>query len=187
MSRDLSSAMAAAVAASAVTPILLFEATFADATGYYWTGFGNLDWNGHTWQGIGTLIELAPFDETVDLQATGVSIRTKAVASADIDVALADLGNGKAGIIRLALLDASGAIIADPKTIFKGRLDTAEIDDADPTDPVINLQYESEMIDLERPREWRYTAEHQQQLYPGDTGLRYVAGLQDIDVIWGRR
>ena len=185
--RNLTSAMAAAVAASKVTPILLFEATFADATGYYWTGFGTLDWNGQVWRGIGTLIELAPFDETVDLQATGVSIRTKAVGSEDVAAALADLANGKAGIIRLALLDDAGAIIADPRVIFRGRLDTAEIDDGDPTNPVINLQYESEIVDLERARSWRYTAEAQQQLYPGDTGLRYVAGLQDQEIPWGRR
>ena len=184
--RNLTTAMSNAVAASTVTPILLFEATFGDATGYYWTGIGDLAWNGHTWLGVGTLIELAPFDETVDLQATGVSITTKAVASADVAAALADMRNGTAGSIRLALLDSAGAILADPKIVFRGRLDTAEIDDSDPENPVIKLQYENEMIDLERPREWRYTDEHQQQLHSGDTGLRYVAALQDQDVIWGR-
>ena len=139
------------------------------------------------WRGVGTLIELAPFDETVDLRATGISIRTKAVGSEDVAAALADLANGKTGFIRLALLDAAGAIIPDPRVIFRGRLDTAEIDDSNPEEPVINLQYEGELVDLERLREWRFTAEHQQLLYPGDTGLRYVAGLQDQDIMWGRR
>ena len=86
-----------------------------------------------------------------------------------------------------ALLTEAGAIIADPKVIFRGRLDVAEIDDSNPDEPIINLSYENELIDLERPREWRYTDEHQQQLYPGDTGLKGIAALQNRELVWGRR
>lgn len=187
MTRDLTTDMATAVAASTVRPILLFEATFANATGYYWTGFGDLSWNGHTWKGVGDLISITPADETDDVQGAGITVAAKAIQSGDVAIALSELGNGKAGSIRLGLLDESGALIANPKIVFRGRLDVGEIDDGDVENPVVNLRYEHELVDLERAREWRYTHAHQQELYPDDTGLSRVASLQDVDVIWGRR
>lgn len=187
MSRNLTVAMAAAVAASTVRPILLYEATFNNSTGYYWTGFGTLAWNGHDWLGVGTMIEISAVEETADIKASGITIKAKAVSEADVAIALTELANGKAGSIRLALLDDSGNIIADPKIVFRGRLDLGEIDDSNPAEPLVSLQYEHELIDLERAREWRYTDEHQRQLFSGDTGLRYVAALQDAEIVWGRR
>lgn len=187
MSRDLTTAMSDAVAASTVRPILMFEATFSDATGYYWTGDGNLSWNGHTWKGVGDLIAFTPAEETDDVQGAGITISAKAIQSSDVALALSELANGQGGSIRLGLLDESGALIADPKIVFRGRLDVGEIDDGDPENPLVNLRYEHELVDLERAREWRYTHAHQQELYPEDTGLGRVASLQDVDVIWGRR
>lgn len=187
MSRDLTVAMAAAVAASDVRPILLFEAVYTSGIVRFWTGLGDLSWNGYTWQGVGDLIGHTPVDETDEIKAQGISITVKGITAGDVATALSELAGGAAGSIRLALLDSSGAIIADPKIIFRGRLDQPEIDDSDPENPVINLSYEHELIDLERPREWRYTDQHQQQLYPGDTGLSRIAQLQDRELIWGRR
>lgn len=187
MSRDLTVAMAAAIADPNVRPLLLFEALYGDTTVRYWTGIGNLDWNSQTWQGVGTLIECSEVDETDDVKAQGITLKVRGVTAGDIEVALAELRGGKSGSIRLALLDDAGAIINAPKVMFRGRLDVAEIDDTDPETPVINLGYEHELVDLERPREWRFTHEHQQQLYPGDTGLRFIAGLQDKELLWGRR
>ena len=153
----------------------------------YWTGLGTLSWNAATWQGVGNLIDCSPVDETDDVKAQGITLKVKGVSSADVATALGEVANGTAGSIRLALLTEAGAIIADPKVIFRGRLDVAEIDDSNPDEPIINLSYENELIDLERPREWRYTDEHQQQLYPGDTGLKGIAALQNRELVWGRR
>ncbi len=187
MSRNLTTDMAAGVAASTVRPILLFEAVFGGTTVRYWTGVGDLSWNAATWQGIGTLIESSPVKETDGVKAQGITLKVKGVSSADVATALGEVANGTDGSIRLALLTEAGAIVADPKVIFRGRLDIAEIDDSNPEEPVINLDYANALIDLERPREWRFTDEHQQTLYPGDTGLRFVAGLQDAELVWGRR
>ena len=98
---------------------------------------------------------------------------------------LQSLANGNAAIIRLALLDSSNAVISTPKIVFRGRLDGAEIDDSNVESPVINLAYENELVDLERPREWRWTDEHQKKLYPGDRGLEHIAALQDAQVPFG--
>ena len=49
----------------------------------------------------------------------------------------------------------------------------------------IELTVESRLIDLQRQRERRFTDADQKYFYPGDTGLQYVAGLQDQVIYWG--
>ncbi len=44
-----------------------------------------------------------------------------------------------------------------------------------------------ELIDLERPLEWRYTDQHQKRLHTNDRALEYNSKLQDQEIVWGRR
>jgi hypothetical protein len=75
--------------------------------------------------------------------------------------------------------------VADPVLQFEGRLDVPAIEDGEDT-ATIAISYESELIDLERARERRYTPEDQAIDYPGDLGFAYVAALQDAQITWGR-
>lgn len=188
MSRDLEAAMAAEIVKAVVTPILLFEAVLADgSTVYYWTGVGTLSWNSQTWVGTGALIGLGNIDETDDVKAQAGSVTVNGVPSAMVSLFAQSLGAGKQGIVRLAMLDASNAVVADPKIIFRGRLDGAVIDEKTVESPVATLTYEHELADLKRPREWRYTNSHQQKFYSGDLGLEHIAALQDAEIPFGDR
>jgi len=177
--------MAAGMAAATVAPILFMEGEFRSATVNYWTGVGTISWDGKDWTGTGELLTVGQFDETNDVQAQGTTINLCGVTMADIAEALGELQNFKPGTIWLALLAPDGSIVGDPAVIFRGRLDTALVDDSDPTNPQLALSYESELIDLERPRTKLYTDGDQQALYPGDLGLQYVAALQDQTLVWG--
>lgn len=186
MSRDLTTDMANAVQASTVRPILLFEGEYVTTTVRYWTGIGTLSWDGQSWLGVGNLIEATPIQETDDVKASGISIKLNGASIAAITEAFTEMRSGKAGSIRLGLLTEAGAVIDRPKIIFRGRLDLVEVDDSDPGKPVLMLAYEHELIDLKRPREWRFTGAHQQKLHAGDTGCRFVAALQDAQLTWGQ-
>ncbi len=80
-----------------------------------------------------------------------------------------------------------GGLIDPPKILFKGRFDTAVHDDGDPSAPVLTVGFESDQIDLERPKERRFTDAAQKALYPGDRAGEFIAKLQDDDIVWGRR
>jgi hypothetical protein len=188
MSRDLTAGMSAEIVKAVVTPILLFEAVLADgSTVRYWTGVGTLTWNSQSWLGTGALIGLGQIDETDDIKAQSASVTVNGVPSSMVSLFAQSLGAGKQGIVRLAMLNSSNAVIADPKIIFRGRLDGATIDEKNVESPVATLTYEHELADLKRPREWRYTAEHQKKLYPGDLGLDHIAALQDAEIPFGDR
>lgn len=187
MSRSLTTDMRNGISAVTVRPILLLELEFVSTTVYAWTGIGPLSWNAHTWGGLGDLIEISPTEETDTIEARGVTIKIAGAPADKVDLALTELQTSKSGIIRLALDDGAGAIVADPKIIFRGRLDIGIIDDSNPEAPIIELQYESDLIDLERAREWRYTDAHQRLLYADDPSLRYVASYADKVLYWGRQ
>lgn len=188
MSRDLSVDMAAEIVKPVVRPRLLFDATLADGSVvYYWTDIGSVVWNGHTYIGTGGLIGIAPVEETDDVRAQGTAVQVNGVPSTMVSLFLSSLGNGKQGIVRLAMVDANNTIIDDPRILFRGRLDGAEINEGNVEAPVATLTYEHELVDLERAREWRYTDEHQKRFYSGDRGLEHIAALQDAEIPFGNR
>jgi len=87
--------------------------------------------------------------------------------------------------VRMLRRRPEGALVADPAIAFAGRLDVPEIDDNGQT-ATITISYESRLVDLERPRERRYTHEDQQIDYSGDLGFEYVAAIQEWNGVWGR-
>jgi hypothetical protein len=211
MSRELTPDMAEALAATVVQPVLLVEGTFAGGTINWWTGIGPLDWDGKTWTGAGDLLGISEVEETDEIKAGGVTFTLSAVKPQHISLAMGEMQRGLPGKVWLALVaqdvmlgDPSiplvvgdpvrnlalgipgGGIVADPKILFRGRLDGCSVQDGGETS-TISLTYQHELVDLERPREVRYTDAEQKRRFPGDRGLENIAALQDAVVPWGFR
>ena len=51
---------------------------------------------------------------------------------------------------------------------------------------LITMTYESRLIDLLKPREFRYTHESQRLFDPTDRGFEVVTSLQDKEISWGQ-
>lgn len=192
--RGLTSAMLAAIAAKVVRPAIFYEGEFETAGSpaflRLWTGLGEVSWDSdgdgpYTWTGAGNLLAITPIEETTDLKAVGFSVTLSGMPSASIALALASVRQGKPGKLWLGLFDSAGALLADPYPLRRGRFDVAPIEDDGETCTIV-ASYEDRLIDLERPRDRRYTHEDQQLDYPGDKGFEYVPSLQDMDIPWGR-
>lgn len=186
--RNLTSGMQTAIIDPVVRPAVFYEGVFVsggvDAYLRLWTGLGNIDWNGYTWLGGGELLEISTLEETDDLKAVGFAVTISGMPSANISLALAAVRQGKPGKIWLAAFNSSGALIDDPYPMRRGRFDISMIDDDGET-CTIRAQYEDRLVDLERPRERRYTSADQQIDYPNDLGFDYVPSLQDTQFSWG--
>jgi len=183
--RSMLPGFAAALAAQDVRPALLFEGVFPSGSLLLWTGQAPLVWGGRTWQGAGSLISVEGMDESADIVAQGARVTLSGVPSLLVSAAITDAQQGLPGLIYIVLRDAAGQVIPDPIIAFQGRLDVPTIVDGQDT-CAISVTYESQLIDLTRPREWRYTHESQQVLFPGDLGFSYVTTIQDKEIIWGR-
>jgi len=187
MSRTLTTAFIAELNAIGKCVVFFFEGTFTDGTVYLWSGIGDVTWNGHTWNGAGSLGSISQIEDTTSLSASGVRVTLSGVPSAAIQDAVDNMVTNQPCKLWFGFVNAAGTIVADPCLMFSGLLDVPEISDDGQT-CTISITYENRLRDLERPREWRYTHEHQQILYPGmgDRGFEYVAALQNWDGRWGQ-
>lgn len=185
--RDLSAAMQTAVGSSFVPAALLAEFDFDSAPVYAWSGIGDIVWDGKTFKGLGTLVNISNYTENQSLQAEGLTFTLNGVDSAMVAVALDEKYQGRTCKLWLAVVenDAALSFILDPYQLFTGLMDLMEISD-NGTQATITLMAENIMALLKRSKESRYTAEFQKSRYPGDKGLDFIAQLQDKQITWGR-
>ena len=72
----------------------------------------------------------------------------------------------------------------DTMEVFSGYMDQMTIDEGVET-CTIGLTLESRLIDLERPRNRRYTSENQKTRFPNDEAFDFVESLQGQRLAWG--
>ena len=188
MARTLTGPVATAVTAQAVRLAYLVELSFDSAPLRIWTGSQDFEWvaAGKTFLGAGQALEVSPVEESQRVEANGIEITLSGVSTSIISYALSENYRNRRVRVWVAFFDLdTEQLIADPVPVFAGRMDIMKITDAGDSAQV-RLTCESRLVDLRRPRERRYTAEDQKELYPDDRGLNYVAGLQDREVAWGK-
>jgi hypothetical protein len=175
--------MVTEVSASQLSPILLASFSFSTPV-RLWSGYGTITVGSVTYQGIGTLGTISPVEETTDLSARGINFQLSGVPSAYVAIALTENYQGKECSVLFGALDATGAIVASPVTIFAGRMDVMSVND-DGQEASIIMSAENKLVDFRRPREVRYTHEEQQNLFSTDLGLEFVNAIQEKQIYWG--
>jgi hypothetical protein len=181
--RSLSNDMVTEVSASQLSPILLASLSFATPVNL-WTGYGTITIGSTGYLGMGTLGTISPVEETTDLAARGITMQLSGVPTALIAVALTENYQGRACSVLFGALNASGALVSSPVTIFSGRMDVMSISD-DGQNATIGMTAENKLVDFRRPREVRYTNEEQKNLFPNDKGLEFVTAIQEKQIYWG--
>jgi hypothetical protein len=175
--------MVTEVSASQLSPILLASLSFATPV-HIWTGYGTITVGSTAYLGIGTLGSISPVEETTDLAARGISMQLSGVPTAMLAVALTENYQGRECSVLFGALQASGALVSSPVTIFSGRMDVMSIND-DGQDATIGMSAENKLVDFRRPREVRYTDQEQKNLFPSDKGLEFVTAIQEKQIYWG--
>lgn len=189
--------MESAVEADVVRPIvlvqLLFDDVYDDETPpnlihtqlYLWNGIGSLVVNGITYVGAGTLLNIGEIAETSELQANGITVTLSGISDPLLAKARDVDYQGRELKVLLGAMDASNGVITNPVTVFSGFMDTMVINDSSET-ATIQVAVENRLIEFERTRIRRYTAEDQKIDYPNDKGLEFVAEMAEKEIAWGR-
>ena len=185
MTRNATVDYLTALSSGELYPAIFFEGAFASGWVRIWTGSHDITWDDKLWTGAGALLGLGALEETSDVVASGTSVSLSGVPLDLISLAIEEARQGSPGRIWLALLTPEREVIANPVQAFSGRLDVPEISE-DGSTCTITISYESRLIDLNTPRNWRYTHESQQILFPGDRGFEHVTAIQDREITWGR-
>jgi hypothetical protein len=183
--REITVGMAAAVQAGALHPILLAKIGTAGGDVRVWSGGGTIQFGGEAYAGTGVLGSVSPIQEGDGLQATGVTFQLSGVDPSLISTALGQMRNGMPAKLWFGVLGDDLVLVADPLLLFEGLTDVPVLQD-DGATATIGITAESRLIDLERPRTRRYTAEDQALDDASDKGFEYVPAIQDMEIIFGR-
>lgn len=184
--RDLTPAVVAELDKDTMQLALFAELVFDTATVRLWTGIGPYVLDGETFTGAGDLVGVSSIKETSgDVSATGISM-TLSFNRSLLAAVMQEHFQSRPATIWLVLFDLNWVIIPDKILLFKGKMDSPVFEKSGET-ARITISAESQLIDLDRPRVRRRTDADQQEMYPGDTGLRFVAGMQNHNVVWSSR
>tara|TARA_B110000285_G_C14876783_1_gene491871 strand:+ start:215 stop:778 length:564 start_codon:yes stop_codon:yes gene_type:complete len=185
MSRDISAGLLAALGTDHIQPFFAVELLFDTAPLRLWTGVGdkviNVQGADQTFTGTGSLLEIGGLDEVNDLSAKSVSLSLTGLNESVLSIALQEPYQRRK--CRLYFGEQS---VADVVEIFAGKMNTMSINDEAESSTIV-LDVESNLIELERSSNWRYTDENHQSRYSGDTFFSYVQTIQDQQVAWGRK
>ena len=186
--RDLPAAVLERILARVVRPAVLLYADLPEGARRVWTGRTPITFDGHTWEGVGEVLSLSGLGENTETLARGISLRLNGM---DPDMAAAIVSQpyqGRDCAVWLGFWDEDRtdlSIMSRP--YFEGRLDSDDMEENGDS-ANLTLRAEHHLVDQLRSRPWRYTEADQTALHPGetDTGLLHIAGIQDLQLPWGR-
>lgn len=186
MSRGLTTAAANAVASE--TPLrtvaveLDFPSGFTRANG----SPSDLTLFGNTFIGVGGLGAISVVEESAELRAYDLTLQLSGVPRDAVAVSLTEAYQGRRGTVWEVLLDPATYLpIADPITIFRGRMDQMTVSLGDTATVRVTLL--NRLADWERPRVSRYTDEDQKRLHPEDDGFKFLPSTTEKQLIWPAR
>lgn len=181
---------------------LAADLEFESGTVRFWTGHGELIWNGNVYTGGGNLIGISTIQETQDIQARGLVVSLNGVPTSIISISLNERYRGRPFKLYLGYVENESILLEDgfdllyeneqeisiegypePYQAFMGLMDVMEYS-TDGKSADIQLSVENILIVGQRSKIGRYTHEDQRKTYPEDNGLKYINQLQDKEVVW---
>tara|TARA_B100000900_G_scaffold410036_1_gene426998 strand:- start:5253 stop:5819 length:567 start_codon:yes stop_codon:yes gene_type:complete len=187
MARTIASAILSKFNDSEVSPFYAIELFFDTTTIRVWTGYGDItvsSLSSQTYSGVGEILEISNIEESQDISAKGINITLSGIPSNLIAHALNTAYQGRLCNVHFGFIDWSSPANQTGMLVFTGYMDTMLIDEGPETSTIVT-SVESRLIDLERPRNRRYTTQNQKQRHSGDLAFDFVESLQNQRLQWG--
>ena len=181
MSRIVPSSLITAWASDTAQPYFAVEFALDSGTLRFWSGYGERTIEGQTFIGAGQLINIDGIEEVADLAAAGITITLNGLPSEIVSAALQEPYQRRA--CRVYFGDAS---TTDVINAFSGKLSKMNILDSAESG-TIKVLVESKLVEADKASNRRYTSESQKSRHSGDTFFDWTPGLQDADIVWGRK
>lgn len=181
--RDLTAGASDAVVAPVQRIVFLYEGEFEGGTVRLSSHLQSLRWNNLDWFGAGDLIGVSGIEENSEIIITSVTVTLSGANLALVSAAIQSARANMRGRLYVGFLSEAGEIIPDPYLAFEGLLSEPVVEIGDQAS-LISITYENDLVEMLRPREWRFTHESQKVEYPADRGFEHVAALQDKELEW---
>lgn len=162
---------------------LLAEIDHPEGLLHFWTGVGQLVYDGKEWTGLGTLGKVAPINYSANLAIQEIVFEISGIPIED-ERWLASVIRDRVAFVWLAAFTDTGRVVQEPKLILKAVLDYPKYQVSEDGDAIIQLIARSGFITLERALDEVHSAEDQRRLFANDSGCDLIPSLQQKAVIW---
>jgi len=184
--RSISDDSKTAVASDVVYPIYLVyletgtagEEIYLSSTPY------DIEYNGNTFLGVGTLGKIGDITEGSEIQSYNLNLTLSGIPNSIIFEAFETTMQNKVCKVWMGLLNSAGVFDGNPVLMFSGKTDTMEIELGETA--TITLSAESRLVDWERARTSLYTDASQKKNWPSDKGFEFVEATSEAEIIWGQ-
>jgi len=181
--RSIDPATLAALSEPHVNKTFLVRLEFTGGTLAWHTGYGDIDFDGHTYTAAGHLGSLSPVTESADASPGRITVGVSGIAPAVVAALLSEPALGRPAYVHFAPCAADWQPIGTPILCFKGAME--------PPSGVMGAQAAfsvpivSRLADWARPIVARYNDVDQQARYPGDKGLEFAEQVATSGVVEG--
>lgn len=183
--RSLDSAIAAQSILPVVRRIYFVRLEFDGGTIAWHSGFGDIIFDGHTYNGGGNFGSISSVKEAAGVKSAFVSVKVTGIKPEIISLAQTEPYINRKAYIHMTMLDESDVpLIATPMLVFKGSIDA--INGTLGKDASFDISIKSRLADWERPRKIRYSDADQQKVHPGDKFFEFVPQLSQRKLVWPR-
>ena len=195
MPRNLSAAVAAAIASGTVRLALFVQVAFADNTLNFFSGVGTITPAGppalptssfpygSAFTGLGWLAKISSIPQTTKVQAQNITLSLSGIPANLVSEATAQVRMSGTAVIWLGFFDSSWNLLKDPVQIFSGALDVPSLTDGGDTS-TIAITCENSLISLNLAPNRRFDDADQQIYFPGDLGMSFVDALANLQLFW---
>lgn len=154
-----------------------------------WTSWGhNVDWAGHTWQGLGSLLAVGQAQASEALQFPPMELTMNLTNPAHLALAMGEVHTyrGKPVAIWVQVLDDELRALGDPRPFWAGLMDQVLLKTGDGADDKgqVAMRCEQPGRDGRAAQSLRLNHAQQQARHPGDTGLSRVEQLTGQPAVW---
>ena len=182
-----------------ITQAVLVHMDFQGAPKRWWTGFGDLEVAGQTWQGLGDLISISPISSTYQVSAEQVTFELAATPEM-LGLALAAKSRVRERAVtiylqlfanaRMASFTAGGGElmtgdpIGSPMALYSGLMMRMPWSASGSTERRIRLECEGLFFRRNAPPRGRWTDSDQKARYPGDRGFERLPLYVNYETGW---
>jgi hypothetical protein len=183
-SRDITATTVSAAQASAAHPVLFLKMQFDDGDVNLHSELGDIIWGGDTYTGTGRLGSVTSAEEVSDLSHTQIGLTLSGLPLDLVSTVFNEQYQGRMATLYLGYLNMTTRVLVDtPAIIFRGLMDTADIDQNKTFS--ITISVGSRFAAWDKPVIRRYNNATQQARFPGDLGLQYIEQTANKTIIWG--
>ena len=187
MTRNLTSAVKTELATNDIRPVHLITLGFGTPVNITDCSFSitsSVSGSSVTYNASDFILGISNHTEETDITKSTINLNLSGADTTFISTVLNEnVVNDNVDIYR-AFLDSSNAIIADPFLLYKGKIESFEIEESD-TSSIVSLSIVSHWADFEKKNGRKTNNTSQQRFFSGDVGMDFASQtVQDIK--WGR-